>query len=85
MPNGVLPNDAHHLLAPLNEWLVELDEPLCEATRGVLVTVTGSSKTAKLAKSLLARTSPANPAQRHQVALASLRGRLPRAMLCQPR
>ena len=81
LPNGLLPNDAHHLLAPLHEWLVELDDPLHEATRNVLATVMGSSKTAKLAKALLARTSPANPAQRRQVALASLRGRLPRAAL----
>ena len=84
LPNGVLPNDSHHLLGPLHEWLVELDEPLHEATREVLARVSGSSKTAKLAKSLLARTSPANPAQRRRVALASLRGRLPRASLCQP-
>ena len=84
LPNGLLPNDAHHLLAPLNEWLVELNEPLREATRGVLATVTGSSKTAKLAKGLLARTSPADPVQWRQIVLASLRGRLPRAMLCQP-
>jgi hypothetical protein len=84
LPNGVLPNDAHHLLAPLYEWLVELDEPLHEPTRGVLATVTGSSKTAKLAKSLLARTSPADPVQWRQIVLASLRGRLPRARLCRP-
>ncbi len=84
LPNGLLPNDAHHLLAPLLEWLVELNEPLHVATCGVLATVTGSSKTAKLAKSLLARTSSANPAQRRQVAIASLRGRLPRARLCLP-
>ena len=84
LPNRLLPNDAHHLLAPLLEWLVELDEPLHVATRGVFATVTGSSKTAKLAKSLLARTSPANPAERRQVAIASLRGRLPRARLCLP-
>ena len=84
LPNGVLPNDVHHLLGPLHEWLVELDEPLHEATREVLARVTGSSKTAKLAKSLLSRTSPASPAQRRRVALASLRGRLPRASLCQP-
>ena len=83
LPNGLLPNDAHHLLAPLLEWLVELDEPLREATRGVLATVTGSSKTAKLAKGLLARTSPADPVQWRQIVLASLRGRLPRARLCQ--
>lgn len=84
LPNGLLPNDAHHLLAPLLEWLIELDEPLNEATRGVLATVTGSSKTAKLANSLLARSSPANSAQWRQVAIASLRGRLPRARLCLP-
>ena len=88
LPNGVHPNDAHHLLAPLHEWLVELDEPMREAmreaTRGVLATVTGSSKTAKLAKGLLARTSPADPVQWRQIVLASLRGRLPRARLCQP-
>lgn len=83
LPNGLLPNDAHHLLAPLHEWLVELNEPLREATRAVLATVTGSSKTAKLAKGLLARTSPADPVQWRQVVLVSLRGRLPRAMLCQ--
>lgn len=46
--------------------------------------ITGSSKTAKLAKGLLARTSPADPVQWRQIVLASLRGRLPRAMLCQP-
>ncbi|MFM9960784.1 MAG: hypothetical protein ACKV2Q_06125 [Planctomycetaceae bacterium] len=83
LPDGLLPNDAHHLLAPLHEWLVELNEPLREATRGVLAKVTGSSKTAKLAKGLLARTSPADPAQWRQIVLASLRGRLPRARLCQ--
>ncbi len=82
LPNGVLPHDAHHLLGPLNEWLVALNEPLQAATRDVLATLRGSSKTAKLAKSLLARTSPADATQRHHVALASLQGRLPRTPFC---
>ena len=83
MPNGVLPNDVHHLLGPLHEWLVELDEPLHEATREVLARVTGSSKTAKLAKSLTARIGLVNTSIRRQVVLASLRGHLQRARLCQ--
>lgn len=82
LPNGVLPNDSHHLLGALNEWLVALDEPLQAATRDVLATLTGSSKTTKLAKSLLARTSPIGATQRHHVVLASLQGRLPRAPFC---
>ncbi|MFO1044455.1 MAG: DUF6493 family protein [Planctomycetaceae bacterium] len=81
LPNGLLPKDAHHLLAPLLEWLIELDEPLHMATRSVLSTVSGSSKSAKLAKLLLERTAPANAAQQRQVAIASLRGRLPRVRL----
>ncbi|MBS0205628.1 MAG: hypothetical protein JSS49_22220 [Planctomycetes bacterium] len=84
LPNSLPPNDAHHLLALLLEWLVELEEPLHAATRRVLSTVTGSSKTAKLARDLVARTSPANAAHRRQVILESLRGRLRSAKVCPP-
>jgi hypothetical protein len=84
LPHGMLPNDAHHLLAVLLEWLVTLDEPLHAATARVLSAVTGAGKTAKLARSLVARTSPCAPEQRRQVLLASLRGRMERARHCQP-
>lgn len=53
-----LPDDAHHLLTPLLDWLTEVGKPLNVATRSVLATVNGSSKTAKLAKSLLKHEPP---------------------------
>ena len=73
-----LPYDAHHLLTPLLDWLAELDEPLRDSARPALSSVTGSSKTAKLARSLLKRTAPANATLRRAVILESLRGRLRR-------
>ena len=88
LPGGQLPGDAHHLLSHLLEWLIELKEPLGEATRSVLAKLTGTSKTAKLAKELLARTAATDSLdfdmdkQRQQV-LMSIRGRLRRARLCQ--
>ena len=48
-----LPDDAHHLLTPLLDWLTELRQPLQEPVRAALAQVSGSNKTAKLARSLL--------------------------------
>lgn len=48
-----LPDDAHHLLTPLQEWLAETGELLAGSTRAVLETTQGASKLAKLAKALL--------------------------------
>jgi hypothetical protein len=51
-----LPQNAHHILQCLLEWLIELKAPVSEGVRETLSQVDGISKTAKLAKRLLART-----------------------------
>lgn len=50
---STLPRDAHHLLAVQLEVLTDLDGAVADSVRDVLETAKGSSKTAKLAKSLL--------------------------------
>ena len=50
-----LPQGVHHLLQCLLEWLIELKAPISVGVRETLSEVEGNSKTAKLAKKLLAR------------------------------
>lgn len=76
LEGGQLPDDVHHLLAPLLEWLTELKQPLGEALVSTLTATSGSSKTAKLARSLAQRTSPADAGQQRLILLQALRGRL---------
>lgn len=48
-----IPDEAHHLLTPLLDWLAELQRPLEGAFHQALTKTSGSGKTAKLAKALL--------------------------------
>ncbi|MBC7819286.1 MAG: hypothetical protein IAG10_20560 [Planctomycetaceae bacterium] len=50
-----LSDDAYHLLIPLLDWLVELNRPLQDPIRQTLSKLSGTTKSAKLARSLLKR------------------------------
>jgi hypothetical protein len=60
------PRDLGKLLGPLNEWLAELGEPCADSARPLLESLKGSSKAAKSAKAILARTT-LDPAKRAEV------------------
>ncbi len=77
--DGPLPRDAHHLLAPLLELLSQLALPLPAEARGPLSAIKGSSKAAKLAKSLLSRPGSPDGRPLHDARSILAEGRLARA------
>ena len=73
------PDDLHHLLSPLREWLTASGAGLAEAARPILESVTGSGKTASLAKALLGTAGGGKATVRNEIYAAALRGRIERA------
>ena len=74
-----LPRDAHHVLALLLELLTDLGLRLSRAAKDRLASIKGSSKTAKLARSLVALPSGAHSPKLQLAQLQLLEARLTRA------
>jgi hypothetical protein len=72
------PRDAHHVLELQLELLMETDAALSEAARRPLQSLSGSSKTAKLAKQLLKLSAPPDRSRRRTVLVEALANRLNR-------
>ncbi len=73
-----LPRDVHHLLALLQELHAQLGLPASQKVTEKLKSVTGASKTAKLAKALLS-SPPASTRACREARLLTLEARLARA------
>lgn len=74
-----MPRNAHHILDLLLQLLTDLGLELDDFARAPLALVTGSSKTAKAAKALLALKSVENSARMQQATVLALEARVDRA------